>query len=276
MTDRRFPDRLGPGQPRRAVVLTDRGLEELFVFGRRRLTLWSQMRGVRWLSHGVAEVRRVNGRPIRLPQRLPQISDLVGAIEARAAATQAQWRDEGVPPELISEWLGVRPGQRWVDDPAPSTLAAGTLIAVLGLLMLPAGGAPLLMGLMAIAAGIVTLHAGASGRLAVVSADDQGITCVHGGDSWHLAWRDLTAVEAQPSNARGSQLLVALTAGDETRVLSGAAGKYAALAHAAHRVAQANSAAFAEAGDEPIPDTALSPARLESGESARGLSQVDL
>jgi len=275
MTDRRYPDRLGPTQPRRAVALTDRGLEEVFVLGRRRLTLWSQVRGVRWLRHGVAEVQRVNGRPIRLPHRLPQIDELVSAIEERAAATQAQWRDEGVPHDLISEWLGVRPGQRWVDDPAPSTLAAGALIALLGLLMLPAGGAPLLLGVLAIAAGLVTLHSGASGRLAVVSADGHGVTCVHGDDSWHLAWHDLTAVDAQPSEIRGSQLVVTLTAGDETHILIGAAGKYAALAHAAHRVAQTNSAAFDEAGEEPIPDTALSPTRLDEGESARGLSQVD-
>ncbi len=261
---------------RRAVRVTPRGLVEEYLAGYERLTLWSELRGVRWLRHRVAEVRTANGRTIRLPEGLPDIEALVDAIECEAQQVQAAWRERGVPASQVAEWLGITTTGRWMHDPNPGLVAAGGVLvaaAIVFIVIVPAMALPLLFWLVV---GVAMLAAGALAGQPVITADVRGIVWRQGQRQWSLLWRDLREAQARTHGGKNPMTTLTLRTASEQHELQGPAGKLLDLVATAEHVAAANSAEFAEAGDEPIPDTALSPARLTGDERAdRGLSRTD-
>lgn len=271
----RYHDRRGLLRLRRAVVVTDRGLLQEFALGQSRLTLWSQVRGVRWLRHGQAEVQLADGRAIRLPDGLDDIEQLVDAIEAEASETQREWREQGIPVAQMCDWLDIEPGGAWHYNPNPGLVLLGVVLTLASVIMPFLAGPAGFVGIVWLIAGILLIVAGAMASQPVVSANTRRITWQRGSHSWTVDWRHVTHAEVTTSGGKNPVTTIRLATHGGPRELRGPAGAFARLAETAERVAEANTARFMEAGDEPIPDTALSPARMtELPDAERGLSQV--
>ena len=243
------------------------GLSELWRRGRRRLTLWTQVRGVRWLRHDQARVDLVDGRTIDLPS--DRVGELVTDITRCVGEAQAAWSVRGVPPEQIRAWLRLKPGGRRTEDPHPWQM-------LFGLLTLGAGAVGLCIQATTWAAvswlllGSVLLLAGLLHQQPVASADEQGLTITRRWRQWRCDWPELR--HARPPEPLGQAVRYRLLGpvGERTCLLS----RRSAIGYTIARVVEANTATFRAPGDQPVPDPSLSLTRGEAEPSDRDLSRM--
>ena len=295
-----------------ALTVAAHALVEHRRWGGRRYTLWSQVTGVRWAAHGSAEIVRAGGLPpITLPAGTPRLPELVAAVERLAQERQAEWREHGVPERQICDWLGIEPGGCWHSrNHQPMARLGGLLLVGVPLLRLWSPGAPLAAGLLLVAvvlafvrnrclfellllmpAAVLALGIEQGAPLAAtlllaavgVALTVRGLLSAQGSplmasgrelsggthdERWAIQWRALRAVDVTDDGWRQQ---VRLTTDTGSHGFHGARVDLAPLMHAVERVVEANTAEFV-ASDGRVPETALSPARMDNDENDRSLS----
>lgn len=279
MTDRphRYRLRRRPGDSRWALSVSPRGLVEHLNFGFTECTPWSQIRGVRWLRGGAAEISRLHGVPLRIPRGTPRLPELVAAIELAAAEHQTEWQEQGVPAAQVCAWLGIGEGELWRAQAGLSWLGYVAVAVCVGLLLIAAinlirGDIGAVVGFLAYLAPCIPwlvwdLH-NATGSS--IEATGRHLTFGSAADGWTLAWHDLRA--AQFGDRRATRNIT-LTTPDGEFTCHGPAARLGPLEHTIRRVVEANTARFEQSG-RLVSDAALSPAELNSADAERGLSQT--
>ncbi|MBI5834754.1 MAG: hypothetical protein HZB16_20840 [Armatimonadetes bacterium] len=264
--------------PRVALSAGPRGLTEHLRLGRSRTTPWTRVTGVRWLRHGEAEVRLRDRRPIRLPQGTPDIDALVAAIEQQAEDSQRQREEVGIPHNLIRGWLEIGARGAWSHNSNYLAALGGFGLGIALAVVVYSASAPLLqwLGWSAVLALLSVGCYAVSGRGTILSADGRSLSCQVSGRAWEVEWHDIRAVhgEIRPVLGLLDLATVRLATNQGPRRFTALARGLGPLLRTLERTAEINGAAFHAAGDEPIPDTSLSPARLTDEPAERGLSRA--
>ena len=271
-TPQRYEDPGGPLRPRLAVELQAHGLLEEFRLGARTLTWWYDVVGIAWVGHGEAELILADGSRLALPVDAELAPVTVAEVEQRVRAAHAAWRQPEVRSRCIAAWLAIDPDTPWYYESGSQTQLTGIAVLVLSTFAAAVIGPAAVIG---IGAGFALVIAASfhSGCAWVARVDK--LTWRSGSEMAEIDWADLRLASWQAADDTSAAMALRLVT-DRTAIdVRGPVDTLKRLASAARRIANANAARFAAAGTQPIPDTALSPARLTSPEGDRGLSRTE-